>query len=306
MQINYIMKKTNILIPVIVLLFYYLSVSAQQQFTPVPGRYSQFSSISDDSLLFDGEFGTGLVRPYSGDCPVTVRYASGKNTGVKRVDKIVTDCSGKVIDTLYTSESGQLKKDDMVYLGEELSTGEDGVIELEIWDGSVLRMAPNTSIKITGEFCDTRNIFQRQGNIWTKVKKLLGGGKFQVSDKMMGVGVRGTEFSFYTDDTKSIVKVYEGTVETKPVIGSNVRGTEDIAKEMEKLEKEYADGKITMNDYAVKMQDLALKMQGNSQNMSKTVMVEAGYMVTSTDKLGDPEKIPADDNKWFEDSKFYK
>jgi hypothetical protein len=300
------MKKIHILILLIVFLLNYLSVSAQQQFTPVSGRYSQLSSMTDDSLLFDGEFGTRQVKSYSGDCPVTVRYASGKNAGVKRVDKIVTDCSGKVIDTLYTSEKGQLKKDDLVYLGEELSTGEDGVIELEIWDGSVLRMAPNTSIKITGEFCDTRNIFQRQGSIWMKVKKLLGGSKFQVSDKMMGVGVRGTEFSFYTDDTKSIVKVYEGTVETKPAIGSNVSGTEDAANEMEKLEKEFSDGKISMNEYALKMQDLALKMQGISQNMSKTVMVESGYMVTSTDNLGDPEKIPADDIKWFEDSKFFK
>ncbi len=165
-----------------------------------------------DSLLFDGEQGIKTIQSNADNCQVKVLYASGKNSGVKRVTQVEMGCDLIATDTFYTFEKGQLKKDDILSLGQEVSTGDDGIIELEMWDGAVMRMAPNSTVKITDDFCDKRNIFQRQGNLWYKLKKLLGGGKFEVSDERIAMGVRGTEFTVETRDEKTTLRVYESSV----------------------------------------------------------------------------------------------
>ncbi|MFZ1459168.1 MAG: hypothetical protein WAU38_00090 [Ignavibacteria bacterium] len=72
------------------------------------------------------------------------------------------------------------------------------------------------------------------------------------------------------------------------------------------LTEDYENGKITMEEYMKKSQEYLALMQGKATDMRKSVMEEAGFMVTAADKISEPESIPADDDKWFEDSKFYK
>ena len=61
-----------------------------------------------------------------------------------------------------------------------------------------------------------------------------------------------------------------------------------------------------MEEYMKKSQEYLALMQGKATDMRKSVMEEAGFMVTAADKISEPESIHADDDKWFEDSKFYK
>jgi hypothetical protein len=259
-----------------------------------------------DSLLFDGESEIRQVQSYSGECPVKIKYASGKNNGVKRTKNVMTDCSGKVLDTLDAKESGQLKKDDILYLGEEVSTGDDGVVEIELWDGSFIRMAPNTTIKIIDEYCAPPKIIQITGKIWNKIKRTIGGHSFEVNGRRLCACVRGTEFSTEFNDVIDIVKVYESSVEVKPSGTSHLKVLDDKEKEMDKLTEDFENGKITMDEYMKKSQEYITAMQETSVDMTKSVIVEAGYMVTAEDKINDPEPIPADDIKWFEDGNFYK
>ncbi len=258
-----------------------------------------------DSLLFDGESGIKQVQAHSEDCPVKVRYASGKNNGFKHVERIVTDCSGKEIETLQLRESGQLNKDDILYLGEEVSTGADGIVELEIWDGAILRMAPNTTIEITKEFCDTRSIFQKYGNVWVKMKHLLGGGKFEISTKCAVDGNRGTEYTVEATSEITVTRVYEGSVEVTPRGLGDSKNVDDAGKEMEKLSEDLQNGKITPEEFTQKVQQYSNSMEEKSKGMN-SVVVEAGNMVTVTDAMGNVEPIPSSDFHWFEDANFYK
>ena len=56
-------------------------------------------------------------------------------------------------------------------------------------------------------------------------------------------------------------------------------------------------------EYAVKMTDFGTKMSKLSDEITKSTMVEAGYMVTVTDKISIPESIPGGETKWFEDAR---
>jgi hypothetical protein len=302
------MKKTIVLITFILVTLNYLSVRAQpKQVASVSERFSQFNHIEDDSLLFDGEFGFKHVKINSEGCPVEVKYASGKNSGVKSVGKIVTDCSGKVIDTVYTKEKGELKKGDILAPGEEVSTGDDGIMELAITGLGFIRMSNVTKINIPNEFCESKNIYQSAGTLFFKILKGVGiNAKIQVSTDKTVSCVKGTEFTVKTGGDFDVVKVYDGTVEVKLVGTSNVKNMDDVAKQMDIVEKEFKDGKITQDEYMKKLQENLTLMQGQSTDMNKSVMVEAGYMITAKDKISTPEPISSGDNKWFEDANFYK
>ncbi|MBK7160950.1 MAG: hypothetical protein IPH77_21000 [Ignavibacteria bacterium] len=63
------------------------------------------------------------------------------------------------------------------------------------------------------------------------------------------------------------------------------------------LTEDYENGKITMEEYMKKSQEYLALMQGKATDMRKSVMEEAGFMVTAADKISEPESIPADDDK---------
>jgi hypothetical protein len=260
-----------------------------------------------DSLLLDGGPGIKTIQSYTGKCDVKVLRVSGKNSGVKSVAQVEMGCGEIGTDTFYTSEKGQLKKDDILSYGEEVSTGDDGIIELEMWDGAVLRMAPNTTIKITSDFCDSRSIFQKQGSIWYKIKKFIGGGKFEVvSDNRTAIGVRGTEFTVETREDKTILRVYEGSVDIRPIGKGLHEGIEKTGNEMQKLTEDFQNGKITIEEFNTKAMEFSKILQEKTDGIIKSTVVDAGNMVTVIDMLGNIEPIPASDVKWFEDSNFNK
>ncbi|HWA05959.1 MAG TPA: FecR domain-containing protein [Ignavibacteria bacterium] len=255
-----------------------------------------------DSLLFDGSSEVKTFENvFDDDCDIKVTKVSGFVVGAKTVRDIYQICGEW--DTINRVETAaQLKEGDKIMKRQEIKTGDDGFIRMELKDGSVIAAGPNSSIFIDEIMCETARtlVKVKTGSIWTKIKKLLGGGKFEVSTENGGGGVRGTEFTYEVSGDKDIVKVYEGSFEVFPP--KNMSSIENMYKEMEKLQKEFEAGKITMEEYSKRMAELADATKQHADEFNP-VMVEAGFMFTmsKSGSGGKPEPIPADDNKWFED-----
>jgi hypothetical protein len=114
----------------------------------------------------------------------------------------------------------------------DVITVKTGNLKLELTDGSIIALAPASTLEITeAEFeGQERKGFSgllKGGSLWTRVKKALGGGKFEVSTERAVAGVRGTIFRIDADALvkaankgqgrrASIVRVIEGSVAVKP------------------------------------------------------------------------------------------
>lgn len=253
-----------------------------------------------DSLLFDASGKVQTINAaFNDDCKIKVTKVSGFVLGAKTVRDIYEICGEW--DTINRVETAaQLKVGDNIAKKEEIKTGEDGFVKMELTDGSIIVVGPNSSLYVDEEMCETaRTLIRiRAGSIWTKVKKLLGGGKFEVSTENGGGGVRGTEFTYEVFPDKDVIKVYEGSFEVNPP--KDYSDLENSSKEMEQLQKDFEAGKITMEEFTSKMMVLAEKTKEQAGEI-KSTMVEAGYMVTINKKAGTPEPIPPGETKWFED-----
>jgi hypothetical protein len=125
-----------------------------------------------------------------------------------------------------------LKEGASIELGDTL-TVKGGAMKFELTDGSVIMLSKDTVLEITeAEFeGQERKGFSgllKGGSLWTKVKKALGGGKFEVSTERAVAGVRGTIFRIDADALvkaakgkakgrkASIVRVVEGSVAVNP------------------------------------------------------------------------------------------
>lgn len=119
-----------------------------------------------------------------------------------------------------------------IELGDSI-TVKSGNLKFELNDGSVIMLAPASVLEITeAEFegLERKGFmgFLKSGALWTKVKKAIGGGKFEVSTERAVAGVRGTIFRIDADALVkaakgktqgrkvSIVRVVEGAVGVKP------------------------------------------------------------------------------------------
>ncbi|MEW5742166.1 MAG: FecR family protein [Myxococcota bacterium] len=119
-----------------------------------------------------------------------------------------------------------------VELGDTLDVTK-GNLKFELNDGSVIALAEKSKLEITeaefeGQERKGFSAFLKAGSLWTKVKKALGGGKFEVTTERAVAGVRGTIFRIDADTLvkaakgkgqgrkASVVRVVEGVVAVKP------------------------------------------------------------------------------------------
>lgn len=101
--------------------------------------------------------------------------------------------------------------------GDEIRTGRDAHIELELSDGSRIRLGPDSSFKaeqLTGEFSFSLAF----GRLKAIVKKLAMR-RFSVRTPSVAVAVRGTEFEVLQSSTETVIEVYTGVVEASPAAG---------------------------------------------------------------------------------------
>lgn len=250
-----------------------------------------------DSLTYDGE--VYYEFPKKADCKIKVTFIEVGIEVTKFTTEVMEIC-GEISKEIKT-EKIIMTKPGEIPLGSEIVTGPGSYAEIELWDGGLVRIAPNSTVKITADFCDKRNLIQKTGSIvWHKIKNLLGGGGYEVTTNGAVGGVRGTEFEVITDNDKTTFKVYEGKVEVTPIL--NDATNKLVIKAYEKLIEDMQSGKITMEEYTEKTIKWNEIMEGSRQFPS--VMVEAGNMVTVTFEVSAPEPIPAENNKWFNDVKF--
>ncbi len=105
--------------------------------------------------------------------------------------------------------------------GDAVRTGPATRLELQLSDGSRVRLAANTTLTLTtthfgkGERKVSLGLWA--GQVWAKVTKLVSGDtNFEVSTHNAVAGVRGTSFAVLAQaDASSVVKVYAGTVGVK-------------------------------------------------------------------------------------------
>lgn len=313
------MKNIYFFIPFIML------ISCSQSY---PQTYTRTNNVNNsysgrfDSLLYDGagnyydEAGDEVECP-PGICFVKVYRVSGD------VDAMVLKCTlvdicGE-IDTLVEQKRKKVVMGDKLKLGDYIITGNDGMIELELKDGSVIRVGPNSKMLVSSSIsCDfSAGGIINLGKMWFDIKKLYSGGKYELKTNPPGeswpinafIGVRGTTFA--TDIVKDgefmtiILKVYEGSVTFGQDMKSeaNKKKAKDKDDQMKKLSEDYKNGKVSVEEFAIKMSEIQAGLKEITE-----ITVNAGFesRMTGTDKPTDPVPIIANENNWFNDPVFNK
>jgi hypothetical protein len=124
-----------------------------------------------------------------------------------------------------------LKEGSKIELGDTLTVTK-GALKLELTDGSVIALGEKSVLVINeaefeGQERKGFSGFLKSGSLWTKVKKAIGGAKFEVTTDRAVAGVRGTIFRIDADSLVkaakgkgrklvSIVRVVEGVVNVHP------------------------------------------------------------------------------------------
>ena len=258
-----------------------------------------------DSLLFDGQNSIRTETYFSrsgNDCEYRVTYTKGNVTGTIKKKTIYEACGA--IDSVIEYENGALVKNSVIKGGEPVKTGPESTARIELTDGSVIVLGPNTNYTLPLNVCDiVRRSFLETGSLWIKMKKLIGGGKFEVSTERMVDGNRGTEYTVEIIEENGIkydiTKVYEGSVEVsmKDLDKKNSESNED---EMAKLNEDLKSGKVTYEEFAAKLRELIKNQQEGTPNPKLTRIVEAGYMLKTDGKvLVDPVLFNTSEDTWF-------
>ncbi len=179
------------------------------------------------------------------------------------------------------------KKGTALKVGDVVRVGDRSFAKLKYYDGSYVRVAPGSVLKIK----DEKGIYLSRGRVLSKIRKVLGKKGFYVSTQTAVAGVRGTEFEVNVkSDSEVEVVVYEGKVEVvdlrtmkkalvekgkalklsikeaaKELEEIDVGEIKDDWKEIEKEAKKYEDemGKIkkSLRDSAIDEEELKDRME---------------------------------------------
>ncbi len=255
-----------------------------------------------DSLTFDGAEEFIPIKNISAPCELRVTYVSGKVEGTKFTKQAFVMCGIVQNDSIEVEEVGQIKVGDRIKPNKGIKTGPDGEIEITTPHGSI-RIAPNTSFNMSDELCGTYVLGIDVGEIYSNVTKLFGNESYTVVTERDAIGVRGTKFLVKSSHEKDEIKLYEGSIELNLKVSDEAFSTsQDKQAEMLKLQQEYANGKITLEEYTKKMGTIF----SSKKKEDVKLMLEAGYMVTVTDKISTPVLLPENENNWFDDANFFK
>jgi hypothetical protein len=153
--------------------------------------------------------------------PAIVKIAKGDARITVLEGKAQTMCTGQ-------KDFKNLKTNDSLQPGCEVTTGEMSRMELLLPDNSIVRFADNTHFKIMQADAGQQGqrdvkIFVAVGKIWLNVRKAIGSKSgFEVSCENAVAGVRGTIYRMNVEDDKSaMVKVYDGEVSVAAAVLQN-------------------------------------------------------------------------------------
>jgi hypothetical protein len=139
---------------------------------------------------------------------------------------VVTRLDGNASVFAKGAKSGTpLKKNDRIMKGQEVKVGDKSRIELKYPDGTVMRFAERSVIKMDDISYDgkTQNknvkVNLGSGKVWANVKKLItADSRVEVKTVNAVAGVRGTVYRVNVEeDNSALVKVYDGAVNVSGV-----------------------------------------------------------------------------------------
>lgn len=153
-----------------------------------------------------------------------------------------------------------------LYSGDKIKTEKETKVEIKFFDGSIVRLAGNTVIRIKEMEKDTLKKENRislktvVGNLWSRVEKVTGlHTKFDTATPTAIAGVRSTTYRLIIDpDTTTMVRVYKGKVEVKTwmeayegMIKTKGEEEEEPLKEEEKVEPYEVEGptEVTLEEW---------------------------------------------------------
>jgi FecR protein len=142
----------------------------------------------------------------------------------------ITKLDGAATRTPKGGKAEALKEGATIELGDTIAVTK-GALKFELTDGSIIALDEKSQFTVNEAEFDGQERkgfsgFLKGGSLWTKVKKALGGGKFEVTTERAVAGVRGTIFRIDADTLvkaakgqgrrASIVRVVEGVVSVHP------------------------------------------------------------------------------------------
>ncbi len=102
------------------------------------------------------------------------------------------------------------RKGQALKVGDIVRVGKRSLARIKYYDGSYVKIAPNTVLKIK----DEKGVYLSKGRVFSKVRKILGKKGFYVSTQTAVAGVRGTEFEVKIEGDSGVeIAVYKGKVE---------------------------------------------------------------------------------------------
>jgi hypothetical protein len=111
------------------------------------------------------------------------------------------------------------KSGDLVKENDTVATDAAGLASIHFQDGSITRIAANTSVQLTSDQFDKQgklagaSMKQSSGRTYSTVQRLINGAKFTVQGHNAAAQVRGTRFEVVIlPDGSTVLKVFEGTV----------------------------------------------------------------------------------------------
>lgn len=134
---------------------------------------------------------------------------------------IVTYVEGRVQAYGAGAKDGALlKRNDRVVKNQRITTGEKSRLELRFPDGTIMRFAERSTIKMEDLTFDTKSKNKRfrvdmgVGKMWASVKKLFTAeSRIEVKTVNAVAGVRGTVYRVnVNEDNSALIKVYDGSV----------------------------------------------------------------------------------------------
>ncbi len=136
------------------------------------------------------------------------------------------------------SAAGKLRAADFggaVTYGESVITGKDGLVELQLENGSVIKVTQNSvfGYSTTGTGSESRNVLATTaGKVSYKLNKATGGKSPVIQTNSMVAGVRGTEFTVFAGRDGSVLLAVTGGIVDVESQGQLVTLNKDEAVEV--------------------------------------------------------------------------
>ena len=176
-------------------------------------------------------------------------FAMTKDISLPELQAFVIDVKGDAnIKKNNSQEWIELKKEQELFSGDEIKTGQDGEVAINFYDNSISQIGPNSQVTFDELFIDDDNYAKTKvslkvtiGRVWSRIIKLSDKeAVFEVGSDKTVATVRGTAFDFEVTElgvaninaVEDIVEV--STIEVKEEIdkitGEKIKKREIIAK----------------------------------------------------------------------------